>query len=65
MSAEQQIDLCQVPVRKAPDGTFDLVHFESLEAPSIAVCVVMTFLALVIAVPRIYVNRRKLLIADC
>ncbi|KAG6354850.1 hypothetical protein INS49_003931 [Diaporthe citri] len=57
-------DLCAVPVGTAPDGTWDFVHFQSLTTASIAVCVVMTVLALLIAVPRVYVNRRRLLIAD-
>lgn len=58
-------DLCAIPVGTAPDGTWDFVHFQSLTTASITVCVVMTVLALLIAVPRVYVNRRRLLIADC
>ncbi|KAI1747595.1 hypothetical protein F4782DRAFT_418361 [Xylaria castorea] len=58
------VDLCSVPVGKAPDGTWDLVHFESWSATSISVCAVLSALALFIAGSRIYVNRRRLLIAD-
>ncbi|KAK7959421.1 uncharacterized protein PG986_004275 [Apiospora aurea] len=64
MSAPEGVDLCAVPVGTAPDGTFDLVHGDSLETASITVCVLLTVLALFFAGPRIYVNRRQLLIAD-
>ncbi|KAK8079212.1 hypothetical protein PG994_003019 [Apiospora phragmitis] len=57
-------DLCAVPVGTRPDGTWDLDHVDPLGSASVTVCVLLTVLALLFAVPRIYVNRRQLLIAD-
>lgn len=58
------VDLCTVPLGKRPDGTWDLVHVESQQKIGIMVCVLFTVLALLIALPRLYVNRRQLQIAD-
>ncbi|KAK8030085.1 hypothetical protein PG993_011376 [Apiospora rasikravindrae] len=58
------MDLCAVPAGTAPDGSWDLVHFESLETASIIIFVLLTVLAMLFVVPRIYVNRKKLLMAD-
>ncbi|KAK7995806.1 hypothetical protein PG991_015273 [Apiospora marii] len=58
------VDLCTVPLGKAPDGTWDLVHVQSLETVTIAVSTSVTALALLVALPRLFVNRGKLLIAD-
>lgn len=64
MSVPEGIDLCSIPVATKPDGTWDLVHYQTLQAPSIAVCVVLTVLAMFVAGPRIYVNRGHLKLAD-
>ena len=59
------VDPCTVPLGKAPDGSWDLVEVQSLETVTIAVSVSLTALALLVALPRLYVNRGKFLIADC
>ena len=59
------VDLCAIPLGTKADGTWDFVNYETLEAPSIGICVSLTVLATLVAAPRIYVNRRHLKPADC
>lgn len=58
------IDLCSIPLGRKADGTWDFVNYQTMEAPSIAICVILVVLATLVAAPRIYVNRRHLLPAD-
>ncbi|KAK7999102.1 hypothetical protein PG991_014777 [Apiospora marii] len=58
------VDLCNVPLGTRPDGTWDFVHVQSQEKVGITVCVLLSVLALLVALPRLYVNRRQLHIAD-
>ncbi|KAK7964328.1 hypothetical protein PG988_011302 [Apiospora saccharicola] len=58
------VDLCTVPLGRRPDGTWDFVDVDSQQKIGITICVLFTTLALLIALPRLYVNRRQLKIAD-
>ncbi|KAK8112599.1 hypothetical protein PG984_013125 [Apiospora sp. TS-2023a] len=58
------VDLCTVPLGTRPDGTWDFVDVDSQQKIGITICVLFTTLALLIALPRLYVNRRQLKIAD-
>lgn len=64
MDKLEGIDLCSIPLGTKADGTWDFVHYKTMEAPSIAICVVLVVLAALVAAPRIYVNRRHLMPAD-
>lgn len=60
------VDLCQFPAQTPPNGT--LSNFDnpkSLQSTTIGLGVTTTALAAIFTIGRIYVNWRKLRLADC
>ncbi|KAI1179906.1 hypothetical protein F4777DRAFT_599844 [Nemania sp. FL0916] len=64
MDVPPGVDRCSIPAERAPVGAWDFVHFESFTTTSIVVCIVSTVIALLVAGPRIHVNRKRLGLAD-
>ncbi|KAI1413209.1 hypothetical protein F5Y13DRAFT_189572 [Hypoxylon sp. FL1857] len=60
------LDLCAVPSIEPPEGeTFNFVNPTSLAPTMIAVSTIVTLWASVFVAIRVWVNRRKLKVADC
>jgi hypothetical protein len=60
------LDLCLFPAAVPPKGQLpNFVNPPSLQVPVIAVGVVVTTISTIFTAIRVYVNRRKLYVADC
>lgn len=66
MATSSENVLCLIAPVQPPDGTTsNLVDPPSLENTAIAICTVMTVWATIFVAGRLYVNYKKLVLADC
>lgn len=64
-SVDANADLCNLPAAVSPSGVYNFTNPESMKTTVYSVSCILTVIASLLTAGRVWVNRRKLSLADC